>query len=510
MERIFVSSVQKEFSEERAAVRDFVVGDALLQRFFSVFVFEDLPASDRRADEVYLAEVDRCDLYLGLFGDRYGFEDSEGVSPTEREFDRATTRGKTRLIFVKGAEDGGRDPKMQALVAKAGTQLLRKRFGSTVELIAGLYAALVQHLEDRELIRIGPFDAAPCPDATFDDLDAERMTAFIARARRARSFPLPEGSNPEDLLTHLNLLHRGRPTHAAVLLFGRQPQRFLISSEVRCAHFHGTTATKPIPSYQVYKGTVFDLVDQAVDFVMSKINLAVGTRAQSTEVPVAYEMPIEVVREAIVNAVAHRDYTSNASVQVMLFADRLEVRNPGSLPPDLTLEMLRMPHSSVPANPLLAESLYLAKYIERMGTGTEDMIARCREAGLPEPQFTLAGGFVITLERRPESALAAVTPEGVGEVTPPVAPPVTPPVALPVATLVRLLGGEGELGNAEIRDRMKLADRTHVREHYIDPAVAQGLIEPTVPDKPTSRLQKYRLTAKGRELLASLSPEDAP
>ena len=75
---------------------------------------------------------------------------------------------------------------------------------------------------------------------------------------------------------------------------------------------------------------------------------------------------------------------------------------------------------------------------------------------------------------------------------------------------MRLLGGEGELSNAEIRDRMKLADRTHIRERYIDPAVAQGLIEPTVPDKPTSRLQKYRLTAKGRELLASLSPEDAP
>ena len=111
------------------------------------------------------------------------------------------------------------------------------------------------------------------------------------------------------------------------------------------------------PSYQVYKGTVFELVDQAVDFVLSKINLAVGTRALSTEVPVAYEMPLEVVREAVVNAVAHRDYTSNASVQVMLFADRLEIRNPGSLPPDLTLAMLRVPHSSIPANPLLAESL---------------------------------------------------------------------------------------------------------------------------------------------------------
>ncbi len=196
------------------------------------------------------------------------------------------------------------------------------------------------------------------------------------------------------------------------------------------------------------------------------------------------------------NAVAHRDYTSNGSVQVMLLSDRLEIRNPGRLPPELTLAMLRVPHSSVPMNPLLAESLYLAKYIERMGTGTEDMIARCREADLPEPEFALNGGVVVTLRRLPNRAIEAVTPP----VTPPVSPPVTPPVTLPVtpsvAALLRLLDKERELGNVEIRNRLTLKDRTHVREHYIDPALAMGLIEPTVPEKPTSRLQKYRLTRK--------------
>ena len=187
------------------------------------------------------------------------------------------------------------------------------------------------------------------------------------------------------MLEHLNLLNDGRLTNAAVLLFGKSPQRFLICSEIRCAHFHGTEVGKPIPSYQVYKGTAFDLVDQAVDFVLSKINRLIGTRAQDVRAPTTYEIPKEVVSEAIVNAVAHRDYTDNASVQVMLFANRLEIRNPGRLPPPLTLEKLRTAHSSVPGNPLLAESLYLAEYIERMGTGTLDMIRRCAEAGLPEP-----------------------------------------------------------------------------------------------------------------------------
>ena len=187
-----------------------------------------------------------------------------------------------------------------------------------------LYAALVEYLDSKNLVRSEPFDASPCSNASLDDLDSEQMHRFIGTARRARTFPLPEGASAEELLVHLNLLNDGKPTNAAILLFGKSPQRFLISSEIRCAHFHGTEVAKPIPSYQVYKGTAFQLVDQAVDFVLSKIALSIGTRAESVQAPVAYEIPKEVVTEAIVNAVAHRDYTSNASIQVMLFTNRTD------------------------------------------------------------------------------------------------------------------------------------------------------------------------------------------
>mgnify|MGYP002065122699 CR=1 FL=1 len=176
-------------------------------------------------------------------------------------------------------------------------------------------------------------------------------------------------------------------------------------------HFHGTEIRKPIPSYQIYKGTVFALVDQATDFVMSKIARSVGTRDHGPEAPVDYELPERAVAEAIVNAVAHRDYASNASVQVMLFSDRLEIWNPGELPPPLTMERLRVPHPSIPRNPLVADPLFLARYIEKAGTGTLDMIALFREAGLPEPEFRQDGGmFVQTLwrDRLTEAALAGM------------------------------------------------------------------------------------------------------
>lgn len=500
IQRIFISSVQGEFAAERLALRDYLRADPLLRRFFEPFIFEDVPATDRRVDDVYLEVVGLADVYVGLLGNEYGAEDASGLSPTHRELDQATRLHKHRLIFIKGTEDRAKHPKTQALIRQVGTELVRRRFTTTAELIAGVYASLVQYLEDRKLIRTGPFDTAPCLGATWADLDPERMTRFLREARRERAFPLRETASPEELLTHLNLLNDGRLTHAAVLLFGRQPQRFLISSEVKCAHFHGTQATKPIPSYQVYKGTVFELVDQAVDFVLSKINLAVGTRAGGTQAPVAYEIPAEVVREAVVNAVAHRDYTSNGSVQVMLFSDRLEVWNPGTLPPSLTLAKLREPHASVPGNPLLAEPLYLAKYIERMGTGTGDMISRCRAAGLAEPEFTLADGFKITVRRAPGGAYVAVGGQVVGlDTAQPESQPESRPESLEVRVL-RLLTAE-PLAKAGLSSGLRQKEISGQLNKVIRLMLAEQTIEYTIPDKPSSRLQKYRLTAKGRAWL---------
>lgn len=399
-ERIFISSVQKELANERRAVTDFVRKDPLLSRFFDPFLFEDLPASDRHADKVYLHEVDRAAVYVGLFGNDYGAKNTAGRSPTEREFDRATTQGKIRLIFVKGTKDSARHPKMRSLIRKAGAQLIRRRFTGIPELTGALYASLVEHLERTGSLRTLPFDAAACLRARIDDLSWDKVREFIAVARRERGYALREKTPMKEVLAHLNLLERDQPTNAAVLLFGNKPQRFLPTSEVKCLHFHGTEVRKPIPSAQIYKGTVFDLVDQATDFIMSKITRSVGTRAKGPMAPVAYELPRAAVVEAIVNAAAHKDYTSNASVQVMLFVDRLEVWNPGELPPPLTPELLRRPHASIPRNPLISEPLFLAHYIEKSGTGTLDMIDLCRKAELPEPEFRQDGGqFVTTLWR---------------------------------------------------------------------------------------------------------------
>ncbi|HSW45870.1 MAG TPA: DUF4062 domain-containing protein, partial [Phycisphaerae bacterium] len=215
--RIFISSVQKELAAERRALKDYIQGDPFLGRFFDVFLFEDLPASGRRADQVYLAEVDRCNIYLGLFGNEYGYEDKEGLSPTEREFDRATTAAKERLVFVKG-DDTARNPKMLALVRKAGNQVIRRRFNSAPELTALVYSSLVEYLTNAGVIRTRPFDAAACPEATLSDLSRKQLSEFLARAQAERGYPLGPSTPTQKALAHLNLLDGGQPSHAAILL----------------------------------------------------------------------------------------------------------------------------------------------------------------------------------------------------------------------------------------------------------------------------------------------------
>ncbi len=128
-----------------------------------------------------------------------------------------------------------------------------------------------------------------------------------------------------------------------------------------------------------------------------------------------------------------------------------------------------------------------------------------------KPQVTDLSGPESGLESRPESGpesgpesatsrkVLAALPGGA---------PVTPPVTPPVNKMLELLADEGELGNAEIRERLRLKDRTHLRQHYIEPALTSGLIEYTIPDKPNSRLQKYRLTKKGRARLAAKHSTD--
>lgn len=149
--RIFISSVQQEFASERKALAEYIRTDALLGRFFEVFIFEEMPAKSLCAVQVYLGEVEQADIYLALLGANYGYEDAEGISPTERELDLATQLHKDRLIFIKRMEREKRHEKEACFIKKAEQCVVRKSFGDYEELRSAVYASLVRYLEENAL-----------------------------------------------------------------------------------------------------------------------------------------------------------------------------------------------------------------------------------------------------------------------------------------------------------------------------------------------------------------------
>ncbi|MDD4149576.1 MAG: ATP-binding protein [Bacteroidales bacterium] len=208
-----------------------------------------------------------------------------------------------------------------------------------------------------------------------------------------------------------------------------------------------------------------------------------------------------------------------SSVQIMLFKDRLEVSNPGSLPYGLSPAKLRLPHSSIPANPLLAESMYLNGFIEKVGTGTGDIIRLCDEIGLRAPDFIQEEDFKTIIWRTLDNEVNIDnTPQVSGQATEQVSGQVSGQVNGELnGGLSGELSGEvsGEvteevkrvvivlrknMKRSEIQSLLQLKHDDYFRINYINPAIELGMIELLFPDIPNHPNQKYKLTTQGKKL----------
>ncbi|MFV0642963.1 MAG: ATP-binding protein [Sphingomonadaceae bacterium] len=250
------------------------------------------------------------------------------------------------------------------------------------------------------------FERRPVEDAGLDTLDQERVNnyldyisltpdeaplqALLARGciTPAQEAPPPAAPKrrpaPEDMV----------PTVAGMLLFGRNPQQFLPSAEIICVRYAGTAMDDEFVRQDI-KGALAEQIRRAEAFVTS--NMRRGMRIAGMAREETDEYPIPVVREAIVNAIAHRDYSIRGEgIRLLLFADRLEIYSPGRLPGHVTLENLKDERYS--RNETLVAVLSDLGYIERLGYGIDRMIATMQTAGLPAPRFEeTAAGFKVTL-----------------------------------------------------------------------------------------------------------------
>ncbi|GAG54106.1 unnamed protein product, partial [marine sediment metagenome] len=272
-----------------------------------------------------------------------------------------------------------------------------KRVGkSTLRMCKDEYERLILEKHKDKLY----FDSQICKEATLGDIDKEKIKWFLKKAKAERNLNIDYSTSSVEALKRLNLLIDNKPTNAAILMFGKNPQRYFIQSEIRCARFKGIKAVKPFIDMKVIDGSIYEQIDQAEKFILFNIKKAAWIEPGKIERQEKWEYPLDAIREAIINAIAHRDYYSPANVHISIFDDRVEIWNPGKLPPPLTLKDLKEKHKSIPVNPSLANLLFLIKYIERWGTGTNDIIKWCREEDLPEPIFKeITGGFAVVLRK---------------------------------------------------------------------------------------------------------------
>ena len=240
------------------------------------------------------------------------------------------------------------------------------------------------------------FDAEPILEATLEDLDRGKLEEYLAQQRKARP-NAPYWSLPfEQILKQLRIVIETdgilRPTLAGLLMFGSYPQRFEQQMVVVFLQFYGTTTTEEAPSGErfldnrKFEGTVKEIIDNATDYVMAgmrKGSLIRGVTRQ--DIP---EYPEVALREAIVNAVAHRDYSHfvrGSHIQVRMFADRLEVQNPGGLYGGVTVDELKEGQST--RNLLLVQLMEDVHLVENRGSGIDAMLDAMQKRGLPAPVF---------------------------------------------------------------------------------------------------------------------------
>ena len=251
------------------------------------------------------------------------------------------------------------------------------------------------------------------------------------------------------------------------------------------------------------EGDLFAQSQRTVEVLLAKYLKAVISyeglqRVETLPVPEA------ALREALLNALIHRDYAVGAPIQIRVYDDRLRIWNPGELPEHWSVERLLRAHPSRPFNPTIANAFFRAGEIEAWGRGIQRIFDACRLAGAPAPrldytegdwsmEFAFSPAYLSALKG--SSAPAAGT---AGQVT----GQVTGQVAEEVARLVLVL--DGVMKRADIQQALGLKHRDNFRDGYLLPALATGLVVMTVPDKPRSSRQQYRLTDAGLARRAAL------
>lgn len=341
------------------------------------------------------------------------------------------------------------------------------------------------------------WEIEPAAGWSVADLDEEEIRRTLEESIRIGRVGEPGTREPEAILRGLGLMKQDAVLRAAVVLFGRADRLLPDFAQclLRVARFRGTEKGEFLDNRQ-FHGHAFDLFQRAQRFILDHMPIAgrfEPGRMERIDEP-AYS-PL-AFREAIANAICHRDYaTGGSSIGVAMYDDRLEVTSSGTLHFGFTPQALFEPHESRPWNPLIASIFYRRGIIETWGQGTLKMAAWTEEAGLPKPEILEIPGAVVVRfrARAPGEAQQFGTKSGLSWDQ--------------VGTKSGLSGQQVQVLElaefpkplSELMESTGRTNRTKFRDQVLRPLLDTGLLEMTIPDKPRSSKQQYRTTVAGLE-----------
>jgi ATP-dependent DNA helicase RecG len=240
------------------------------------------------------------------------------------------------------------------------------------------------------------WDLTPALKTTIADLDLAKVADYIKKANETGRRNIAPGESPQTVLEKIGLIQDSKPTWAAILLFGKDPQRFLSQATMHCGLFDADEIS--VLDDRMVRGTIIEQVNDAIEFIRKNIRVAFVMTGEPERKQI-WDYPVEALREAVNNAICHRDYTISSAVEIRVLKDSLRVWSPGRLAPGITLPELFTSHASVLRNKGIAQVLYDIGWIERWGSGIQKIRSASAEAGLPEPVFQEDQGFSVIFRK---------------------------------------------------------------------------------------------------------------
>ena len=396
--KIFLSSNFREFENERKYVKTEIEKDFTLNKFFEVFSFEETSASGKNPVELYSHEVVNSNIYIGLVGSDYGNILESGISPTEYEYDLFNKAHNDALIFIKNREN--RDENVRAFIDKIKDEHNYQTFDDLYELYDGVRRSLVDFLE-KNLINYRAYDSELLLESSCDDVDMEAVEIFFRVCDNNALKELKDSKGLDYMLSTINAgeFHEGefKLNVAGALFFAKDSSKFNIAHEVKIVKFYDEGDSNKFDKLILNK-SFLELIEDAEKFFHKHtrhFSEIIGFKRETIN-----EYPVKAIREALVNALAHRDYTiTSAPITFYMYPNRIEIKSPGRLKYPLRLSDIDNAEP-IHRNRTICDIFANTKYMEHIGTGIKRMRNAMKDNGLKEPEFFEIGEYFSVIFRR--------------------------------------------------------------------------------------------------------------